>query len=124
MATLKSDTQQTIILRGFEFTLRETTVFRAGGQATGKRAAPQTRVSIIGEQKVPVNATLYGGSQHRAELTCLIPQHHTTATLASARHIDITYVLGIKALMGTGKPLVMDLPVVISNWPRFVFRKA
>ncbi|TFK46684.1 hypothetical protein OE88DRAFT_1739297 [Heliocybe sulcata] len=123
-ATVKSDTLHTIILRGFEFVLREHVVFRAGPQATGKKAAPQVKVSIVGEQKVPVNATLYGGTQHRAELACMIPQNHTSATLNSARHIDITYHLGVKALMGTGKPLIMDLPVVVSNWPRSVSAEA
>lgn len=123
-ATVKSDTLHTIILRGFEFALREHMVFRAGAQATGKKASPQVRVSVIGEQKVPVNITLYGGTQHRAELTCTIPQNHTSATLNSARHIDITYHLGVKVLMGTGKPLIMDLPVIVSNWPRNVSAEA
>lgn len=87
---------------------------------TGKKGAPQVKVSHVGEQKVPVNATLYGGTQHKAELSVTVPSHHTTTTLNAARHIDITYVLIVKALMGTGKPLVIDLPVVISNWPRCV----
>lgn len=118
MATTKSDTLNTVILRGFEFSLRETIIFRGGPHSTGKKAAPQTKVGITGEQKVPVNTTLYGGSQHKAELTITIPAHHTTTSLSAARHIDITYVLSVKALMGTGLPLVMDLPVIISNWPR------
>ncbi|KZT18091.1 hypothetical protein NEOLEDRAFT_1184596 [Neolentinus lepideus HHB14362 ss-1] len=123
-ATVKSDTLHTVILRGFEFVLREHVVFRAGPQATGKKVAPQAKVSIVGEQKVPVNATLYGGTQHRAELACTIPQNHTSATLNSARHIDITYRLSIKAVMGTGSPLIMDLLVIVSNWPRNVSAEA
>jgi hypothetical protein len=115
MATLRCDAPAATILRGFEFALKEATVFRP----TGKKAAPQVRVVIVGEQKVPVNATLYGGQQHRAELNCVIPATHTTTTLASARHIDITYTLTVKALMGSGKPVQGDLPVVVSNWPRF-----
>ena len=119
-AIVRSDSLSTVILRGFEFALRETTVFRAGPHMTGKKGAPQVKVSHVGEQKVPVNATLYGGTQHKAELSVTVPSHHTTTTLNAARHIDITYVLIVKALMGTGKPLVIDLPVVISNWPRCV----
>ncbi|EIN06986.1 hypothetical protein PUNSTDRAFT_135687 [Punctularia strigosozonata HHB-11173 SS5] len=119
-ATLKSDSLHTVILRGFEFTLKETTVFRAGPHATGKKAVPQVRVSVIGDQKVPVNATLYGGNQHKTELSCMIPSMHTSTTLNSARHIDITYILVVRALMGTGKPIIVDLPVMISNWPRNV----
>ena len=120
MAAVKSESLNTVILRGFEFSLRETTVFRAGPNAPGKKGQPQVKVTTINEQKVPVNATLYGGTQHKAELNVTVPSHHTSTTLNSARHIDITYVLTVKALMGTGKPLIMDLPVIISNWPRYV----
>ncbi|THH31104.1 hypothetical protein EUX98_g3066 [Antrodiella citrinella] len=119
-AIVRSDSLSTVILRGFEFSLRETTVFRVGPHMTGKKGAPQVRVMHVGEQKVPVNATLYGGTQHKAELSVTVPSHHTTTTLNAARHIDITYVLIVKALMATGKPLVIDLPVIISNWPRAV----
>jgi Arrestin (or S-antigen), C-terminal domain len=120
MATLKSDSLHTVILRGFEFTLKETTIFRAGPHAAGKNKAPQVKESIIGEQKVPVNVTLYGGTQHKAELACIIPPSHQTTSLNSARHIDITYTLYVKALMGTGAHLIMELPVIVTNWPRFV----
>ena len=118
MATVKSDTLHTVILRGFEFMLRETTIFRAAPHTQGKKGNPQVKVSSIGEQKVPVNATLYGGTQHKAELNVTVPSHHTSATINAARHIDINYVLTVKALMGTGQPLIMDLPIMISNWPR------
>ncbi|KAH9952060.1 hypothetical protein B0H21DRAFT_11849 [Amylocystis lapponica] len=120
MATVKPDNLHTAILRGFEFTLRETTVFRAGPHTSNRKGMAQTKVTAIGEQKVPVNVTLYGGNQHKAELTVVMPSHHTSATLNSARHIDITYVLVVKALMGTGQPVILELPVVISNWPRAV----
>ncbi|KAI0373045.1 hypothetical protein BV20DRAFT_849485 [Pilatotrama ljubarskyi] len=124
MATVKSDTVHTVMLRGFEFMLRETTVFRAGPHSQGKKGSPQIKVASIGEQKVPVNATLYGGTQHKAELSVTIPSHHTSATINAARHIDITYVLTVKALMNTGQPVTMDLPVMISNWPRAVSLEA
>ncbi|KAI0822774.1 hypothetical protein BC628DRAFT_1387606 [Trametes gibbosa] len=124
MATVKSDTVHTVTLRGFEFMLRETTVFRAGPHTQGKKGSPQVKVASVGEQQVPVHATLYGGTQHKAELTVTIPKHHTSATINAARHIDITYVLTVKALMSTGQPVSMDLPVMISNWPRGVSTEA
>lgn len=120
MAIVKSDTLHTVILRGFEFVLRETTIFRAAPHTQSKKGSPQVKVSSIGEQKVPVNATLYGGTQHKAELSVTVPSHHTSATINAARHIDINYVLIVKALMGTGQPIVMELPIMISNWPRYV----
>ena len=120
MAVVKSDSAQTIVLRGFEFSLRETTVFRAGPNTVGKRAAPQVKTGNVCDQKVPVNAQLIHGSQHKAELSITVPSQHTSTTLNAARHIDITYVLTVKALLATGKPLVMDLPIIISNWPRHV----
>ncbi|KAJ6546448.1 hypothetical protein DFH09DRAFT_643262 [Mycena vulgaris] len=123
-ATVKSDALHTVILRGFELTLKESTIFRAGPYTSGKKSAPQVRVLTISENKFPVNATLYGGTQHRTELTCMISPDHTTTTLNAARHIDITYTLSVKALMGTGTPLIMDLPVIVSNWQRAVSAEA
>lgn len=123
-ATIRSDSIHTTILRGFEFTLKETTIFRAGPHVTSKNNSPQVKINIIGEQKVPVNVTMHGGQVHRSELAVMVPQTHTTTTLTSARHIDITYVLIVKALMGTGKPLIMELPVIVSNWPRYVSTEA
>lgn len=120
-ATVKSDSLHTVILRGFEFYLKESTVYRAGIHAQGKKTAPQVRQMNISESKVAVNATLYGGTSHTSDLTCVISADHTTTTLNAARHIDVTYTLCIKALMGTGTHLVMDLPVIISNWQRFFF---
>lgn len=120
IATLKSDSLHTVLLRGFELTLKETTIFRAGPYVSGKKSSPQVRVSAISESKLPVNATIYGGTQQRAELVCGLSPNHTTTTLNAARHIDITYVLSVKALLGTGAHIIMDLPVIISNWPRYV----
>jgi hypothetical protein len=119
MATLKSDGHQAVILRGFEFTLKETTIFH-GGTSSSKKSAPQVKTAVIGEQKVPVHATINGGSQHRAELYCIIPKDHTTTSLTSARHIDIIYTINVKALMDTGAHVLIDLPVIVSNWPRCV----
>lgn len=120
MALVKSETLQTVVLRGFEFSLRETIVFRAGPNTVGKKAAPQVKTGNVSEQKVPMNVQLYSGMQHRAELAITVPAHHTSTTLNAARHIDITYVLTVKALMGTGQTLTMDLPIIVSNWPRYV----
>jgi hypothetical protein len=119
MATIKSDTLLNVILRGFEFLLKETTIFRVAS-ASAKKDPPIAKSVVIGEQRVPVNVTLYGGTQHKAELACIIPSTHSTPSLGSARHIDITYTINIKALMGTGTHLIMDIPVTVSNWPRSV----
>ncbi|KAH0826905.1 hypothetical protein J3R83DRAFT_4497 [Lanmaoa asiatica] len=124
MAILKSDAVHPVVLRGFEFTLKETTIFRAGPQATSKRSGPQAKVSNIGEQKVPLNVTLYNGTQHKAELGCLIPNTHTTTTLNAARHIDITYVIIVRAWIGSMQSVMMELPVIVSNWPRNVSEEA
>ncbi|KIY46850.1 hypothetical protein FISHEDRAFT_46462, partial [Fistulina hepatica ATCC 64428] len=115
-ATVKSDSLHTVILRGFELTLKETIVFKAGNPTRSKKGGPQTKSTAICETKLPVNATLYGGGQHSAELSCLIAPRHTTASVQSARYIDITYTLLVKALMGTGTHLIMTLPVMVTNW--------
>lgn len=126
MAILKSDSVHPVVLRGFEFSLKETTIFRAGTQAggTSKRSGPQVKVGLVGEQKVPLNVTLFGGMQHKAEVGCLIPNTHTTTTLNAARHIDITYAIVVKAWFGSMQAVTMELPVIVSNWPRSVSEEA
>ncbi|KAF8257365.1 hypothetical protein EI94DRAFT_1631298 [Lactarius quietus] len=116
--TIHSDSMHTTILHGFEFTLKETTIFHAGPHVTGKNSSSQVKINIVCEQKVPVNVTMHGGQVHHSELVAMVPQTHTTTTLTSTCYIDITYVLIVKALMGTSKPLIMELLVIVSNWPR------
>jgi len=118
-ATVKSDNLHTVILRGFEVSLKEAMVFRPGIMP-GRKSAPSVKQTVVAEHKVAVNATLYGGTQHTSELSCMVPPNHTTPTLNAARHIDVTYTVCVKALMGTGAHVVMDLPVVMSNWQREV----
>ncbi|KAI6103665.1 hypothetical protein F5141DRAFT_1132298 [Pisolithus sp. B1] len=130
-AILRSETAQPVMLRGLEFTLRETTVFRAGPHASGaggsganKRTGPQVRIATIGEQKVPLTTTLHHELQHKAELGCLIPNTHTTTSLNAARHIDITYNIVVRAWVGSSQSVTMELPVIVSNWPRNVSEEA
>lgn len=126
MAILKSDSVHPVVLRGFEFSLKETTIFRASTQTgqTSKRSGPQVKTGLVGEQKVPLNVTLFGGMQHKAEVGCLIPNTHTTTTLNAARHIDITYAIVVKAWFGSMQAVIIELPVIVSNWPRSVSEEA
>ncbi|KAG6894603.1 hypothetical protein C0992_005419, partial [Termitomyces sp. T32_za158] len=109
-ALLRSDTLSDTVLRGFELTLKEYSRFYLGQQA-GKRAVPpQERVLTICESKLAINGALFPGQEHRAELTCLISESHTTTSLNSARHIDVTYLLSVKAIVDNVPSIVMDLP--------------
>ncbi len=94
-ATIRSDGTHATILHGFEFNLKETTIFRAGPHVSGRSGGPQIKINIIGEQKVLINDTMYSGQVHRSELAVAVavPQTQTTTTVNSARYIDITYVL-------------------------------
>jgi hypothetical protein len=118
--------------------LRESCIFRSSpytsgpgsaGLAGAKKAAPTVNVAVISEAKFPVNVPLYGGQSHRMELSCQVSPQHTTTTLTSARHIDISYVVTVKAVMGgngaspTGG-VSLDLPVIMSNWQRGVSMEA
>jgi len=85
-AIVKSGSLHTIILRGFEISFKESTVFRPGPYAQGKKGAPQVRV--VGEQ-TRRKCDAICGTQHQVELWCLLNQNHTTTTLNAARHIDI-----------------------------------
>ncbi|KAG6918822.1 hypothetical protein DXG01_011225 [Tephrocybe rancida] len=124
MALLKSDTLTDTVLRGFELTLKEITIFHPGAQPGRKAAAPQERLVTICDSKLAINGALYPGHEHRAELTCAISQNHTTTSLNSARHIDVTYILSVKAIVDNIAPIVMDLPVIVSNWQRVVSQEA
>ncbi|KAJ8522888.1 hypothetical protein ONZ45_g605 [Pleurotus djamor] len=116
-AMLKSDRTGTVILRGYEMALVETLVLTTAHTST-KRAVQHQQESIITECKLPVNVTMYGGVGHQAELRCVVPTGHINSTVNSARHLDITYTLSIKAHLSTGAQVAMRLPVVVSRWPR------
>ncbi|KAF9556171.1 hypothetical protein CPC08DRAFT_765432 [Agrocybe pediades] len=118
-ATVKSDNMHTVVLRGFEIFVQETIEYK-GLHTAAKKSSSEVKVSDIAKDKVSANTTLYGGSAHTAEVSCMISPSHTTTTVSFGRHIDITYILRIKALLGSGTPVIMDLPVVISNWQRQV----
>lgn len=118
LATVKSDDLSACVLRTLEFALRETVVFRAGPHGHGKKSGPQLRTGGVGEQRINSNMTLYGGTQYRAELGCVIPPGHSTATINTARHIDVSYTLHVRASLDNGRLLTLDLPVTLSNWPR------
>ena len=123
-ATVKSDAMHTIILRGFEFSLRESMILRparftpSSSNKSSSGGGPQSGVKTLSETKLPINITLFGGMTHTSEISCQISPHHSTTSLNSARCIDVTYLLLVKALMGTGAHLEMELPVVLSNWQR------
>lgn len=122
-ATLKSEKLSTVICRAFELTLNETTIFR--GLLTGKKSsAPVVKTVTISEYKHTVNATLFGGTKQTAELVCKLAAAHATTTLNAARHIDITYVLTVKANVSPGGTVSIDLPVIITNWQRHVSLEA
>ncbi|KAG6888149.1 hypothetical protein C0995_010318 [Termitomyces sp. Mi166 len=124
MALLKSDTLSDTVLRGFELILKEFSRYHPGSQAGRKAAPAQERVVTICDSKLAINGALFPGQEHRAELNCSISRNHTTTSLNSARHIDVTYVLSVKAIVDNVPPIMMDLPVIISNWPRMVSQEA
>ncbi|KAG6868808.1 hypothetical protein C0993_010106 [Termitomyces sp. T159_Od127] len=123
-ALLRSDALSDTVLRGFELTLREYSRFDPGQQAGKKSVPPQERVATICETKLAINGSLFPGQEHRAELACLISDHHTTTSLNSARHIDVAYFLSVKAFVDNVPTIVMDLPVIVSNWQRGTSQEA
>lgn len=119
MVVLKSERLGSNILRGFEMQLVETMALTTAHTAT-KKALTQTHETVRAECKLPVNVPLYGGEQRQVELRCLVPPHHACSTVNSARHIDITYNLNIRAFIATGQQIALKLPVVVSSWPQWV----
>ncbi|KAL4266005.1 Arrestin C-terminal-like domain-containing protein [Pleurotus pulmonarius] len=117
MVVLKSERLGSNILRGFEMQLVETMALTTAHTAT-KKALTQTHETVRAECKLPVNVPLYGGEQRQVELRCLVPPHHACSTVNSARHIDISYNLNIRAFIATGQQIALKLPVVVSSWPQ------
>jgi hypothetical protein len=117
-ATVRSDSPHVMMLRGFEILLKETITFQQMYVA-GKKGESMTKTNIISENRFQVNTPMQGGMQTTQDLFCMLSPSHTNTTLSAARHIDITYVLIVKAMVGNGVPLVIELPVIISNWQRY-----
>ncbi|KAG8789771.1 hypothetical protein FRC12_013279 [Ceratobasidium sp. 428] len=132
-AILRADVPGTgVILRAYELTVRETLIFRSSpppvpqhhhhllhSQPAPKRTpAAQTRSNIISDQKVPVPVQLFPGSQHRCDLGCQIPLAQTNVSVRTARHIEVNYVVQVKAVLANNSVVVVDLPVTITNWQR------
>ncbi|QRV90142.1 arrestin [Ceratobasidium sp. AG-Ba] len=123
-----------VILRAYELTVRETLIFRSSpppmpqhnhphlhlhSQPPQKRVpAAQTRSNIVTDQKVPVPVQLFPGSQHRCDLGCQIPMVQTNVTVRTARHIEVNYVVQVKAVLSNNVAVSVDLPVTITNWQR------
>jgi len=121
VATLKSDNLTPVVLRGFEFLLLETITFQGGQHPHGKKIGPiSPQITTIGEQKVPLSVTLYGGTQHKIELGCGLPPNHTTSSVISGTHIAVSYKTLIRAVLDFMAPLEMELPITTTNWPRHV----
>ncbi|KIJ34661.1 hypothetical protein M422DRAFT_263224, partial [Sphaerobolus stellatus SS14] len=120
VATLKTDNLTPVVLRSFEYYLVETVTFQGGHNPSKKHGTAAPQISLIAEQKLALSLTLYGGTQHRVELGCILPQNHTTSTISSARHIDVSYKARIRTILDHLPPLEMELPVTITNWPRHV----
>lgn len=122
IATLKSDNLTPIVVRGFEFYLVEIISFIAGQQPHGKHKGGNiiTTITVIGEHKIPLSLTLYGGTQHKTELGCVVPPSHTTSTINTARHVDVSYKMKVKVNLDFIAPVEMELPVTMTNWPRNV----
>lgn len=117
-ATMKSESVNTVMLRSFEIFLKETITFRGQMFVAGKKGEPLTKATILSENRFQVNTPMHGGMQATQDLFCMLSPTHTNTTLSAARHVDITYVLIVKAHLGVGMPLVIELPVIVSNWQR------
>lgn len=119
IATVRSENLRPVVVKSLELTLEEEITFQGGPQGLGKKnAASMNRVNIIGEHKYPLSYTLYGGTQQRVELAVNIPQNHTTTSVEAGRHIKINYKLRVKCLLDNSPTLEIDLPLIMTNWPR------
>ncbi|KDQ07588.1 hypothetical protein BOTBODRAFT_59893 [Botryobasidium botryosum FD-172 SS1] len=117
-ATVLADQFYSVVVRGYEFALRETVVYRPA--SSPKKSDPQIRTTHLGEQKMPLNTRFPLGMQHTAELGCQIPQTYVLATVNTARYIEVSYSMRVAVILSDGKQVAVDLPITLSNWPRSV----
>ena len=120
-ATVRTESPRVtvIMLRSFEILLKETITFRGKARKKGETL---TKTNIISGNMHHISTLMQEGMQETHDLFCILSSSHSNTTLTAARHIDITYVLIVKAILGIGPPLVVELPVIISNWKRCGFR--
>ncbi|CAE6465521.1 unnamed protein product [Rhizoctonia solani] len=118
------------ILRAYELTVRETLIFRSSppqlpqhnhlhlhSQPPPRRTpAAQTRSNLIADQKVPVPVQIFPGTQHKCDLGCHIPLTQTNVSVRTARHIEVNYIVQVKAVLSTGSMVSVELPITITNW--------
>ncbi|KAF8599560.1 hypothetical protein BDV93DRAFT_477289 [Ceratobasidium sp. AG-I] len=116
-----------IILRAYELTVRETLIFRSSPppvqqqhsqQPPRRTPAAQTRSNVISDQNVPVPVQLPPGSQHRCDLGCQIPLAQTNVSVRTARHIEVNYMVVVKAVLASNATVSVEIPVTITNWQR------
>jgi hypothetical protein len=118
-ATLNSNSFTAAHLRAFDFSLVETIHFRPGPKIKpSKKAGPLFKSTRIGEHRIPVNATLYGGMKHSADLSCIVSPDHVNPTVNSARNVDVAYKIVVIAQVDNVTPYSLELPVYISNWQK------
>lgn len=123
-ATVKSS-RATIIIKSYEFTLRETAIFRGGAQDPKvRKPGPQVRTGFIGQQQIVVNRPVHpaaNGGAHTVDLGCMVPSGHTSTTVVTGDHIEVIYAMTIRVAIEHGDDMVLDnIPVMMSNWPRYV----
>ncbi|KAJ1307982.1 hypothetical protein OPQ81_002056 [Rhizoctonia solani] len=118
------------ILRAYELTVRETLIFRSSPpqapqhnhlhlhsqQPPRRTPAAQTRSNLIASQNVPVPVQLFPGTQHKCDLGCHIPLTHTNVSVRTARHIEVNYIVQVKAVLSTGSVVSVELPITMTNW--------
>lgn len=121
IATVKSENLRPVVVRSLELTLEEWITFHGASQGLGKKSAANVNtVNIIGEHKLPLSYTLYGGTQQRVELAVNIPPNHTTTSVTAGRHIDIAYKMRVRCFLDNTPTFEIDLPFTMTNWPRYV----
>lgn len=133
-AILRADTPgMNVQLRAYELTVRETLIYRASPpqapqhhhphllhsqQPPRRVSAAQTRSNIISDQKVPVAVQVFPGSQHKCDLGCQIPLSQTNVSVRTARHIEVNYIVQVKAVLASSAIVAVELPITITNWQR------
>jgi len=111
MAALKTRRPGVTVFRAFEMSVLETiTLFKQNKWI----ALPSTTVE---QQESIANVKLFVNTQHKANLSCVIPLTHAKFTVI-AKRIRVTYAIQVKATLNDGTGLTTELPIKLSQWSR------
>ena len=125
-ATLRSNRQSKVKLKGFECHLHEVVTITPipPEPVKGKKPKPagkaMTKTRLMASAKGPVDEQIQPGKEITARLDMPVPSDKLLVTTRYSRSISIEYELEVKAVLGNGVQdvVIKNIPYVVGPYPR------